>query len=101
MEKLRINYYPLLSTLVYNETDTDIPGIKDNWFRHYSHYLNTTVIYQRYQPYPTPVADPGGCIGFHGNPLFISDKLFVYLLTCLITVIKNILCTVKQPFLIN
>ena len=53
MTKLRINY-PLLSTLVYSETDPDIPGIKDSWFRHYSHYLNTTVIYQRHQPYPTP-----------------------------------------------
>ena len=53
MTKLRINY-PILSTLVYSETDPDIPGIKDNWFRHYSHCLNTTVIYQRHQLYPTP-----------------------------------------------
>ena len=59
MAKLRINY-PLLSTLVYNNTDPNILGIKDNWFCHYSHYLNTTVIYQRHQP----------CISnsFHHNP---------------------------------
>ena len=55
MAKQRINYLPLSSSVsIAKQTRIWLPGIKDKQFRHYSHYLNTTVIYQRHQPYPTP-----------------------------------------------
>ena len=76
MTKLRINY-PLLSTLVYSETDPDIPGIKDNWFRHYSHYLNTTVIHQRHQPYPTPSTTIQAMHNAWSDPEYQESKMMI------------------------
>ena len=34
------------------------------------------------------VADPGGFIGFHGNSLFNSDKLFSYIHALLMIVVE-------------
>ena len=48
------------------------------------------------------VADPGGFIGFHGNPLSkVKIILIPIFMQQLKTYIKTYFCTVTQPFLIN
>ena len=47
------------------------------------------------------MADPGGFISFHGNPFSKVLKYLATFIHCLILVVRNILCTVVQPFLIN
>ena len=49
-----------------------------------------------------PVADPGGFHWFPRKPPFKSEDYFnTYIYAAIKTILKNILCTVTQPFLIN
>ena len=49
-----------------------------------------------------PVADPGGFHWFPRKPPFKSEDYFnAYIYAAIKNILKNILCTVTQPFLIN
>ena len=48
------------------------------------------------------VADPGGFHWFPQKPPFKSEDYFnTYIYAAIKNILKNILCTVTQPFLIN
>ena len=48
------------------------------------------------------VADPGGFHWFPRKPPFKSEDYFnTYIYAAIKNILKNILCTVTQPFLIN